>query len=259
MKNVIILVLTIAVIVLSYANYSDNNIKSTHAFDPSVVSNSAIQKRTSASENALSADNQESIVKTLPLVTEDASPHNLEPIVETEPRETEGAAPQKQPSVNSLCLEVNELEQSAGCEINLALNIENEIIDAESGASDVSNVMQILKSKNFSDVLDNLSSNKSNEQSFVRETEYNNELNEYLNIHSEHVQSDGIFCGEALCAAEFKYNDINYLNNFNSNFLTTTAKGNSFLNFDLPKDQEGNNIARIVFLPENTGDVVFKK
>ncbi|NMP32728.1 hypothetical protein HII17_14290 [Thalassotalea sp. M1531] len=247
MKNVIIFLLAMVVIYLIYENYLTNEIDNT------------------VSDSKLNAG--------LKVIVQKEKSQKPEPLAikNRSFRENSNFAPELKgtssnqsvnllPKINSkLCLDDNGNAEQDGCEINLALNIESAIIDQHSGSVSSSDALSILESSNFSNVLNNLASRKVEHRSFENEILFNSELNGYLNNHDESIQSDGIFCGDTICAAEFSFEDIEHMNDLSMKLLQSPEKGHVFLNFNISADRQGNKIARVLFLQNNSGGVVLKE
>lgn len=241
MKNALILILVVMVITLSYLNFGQ-----TPAQSPQLISTpmskstaSAIAQDTSASQTLESLTHQYTENKEATRVTV----NNVTP---SQPLASNHSLEKQQ-----MCIENNQAADK--CEVNLSLNIERLLINQETGSTNAEKTILLLESTNFSEVMNQLASTKYRQKAFDREAQYNSKLNDFLNTHYEHIQSDGIFCGESVCGIEFRYDDVSYINDFNKNY----AMGGSFTSFDVPDDEMGNKRARIIFTPESTS-ITFK-
>lgn len=247
MKNVIIFLLAIAIIYLISENYLTNEVDKTVAASELRDVVEVINQKESAQKSDLFETKNQSGGATSNLAPELKDMANNQPV-------------NLPPNINGeLCLINYDDADQDGCEINLALDIEDAIIKQHSGAVSSANALLILESINFSEVLNNLASRKVEHQSFEKESLYNSELNDYLNSHDDIIRSDGIFCGDTICAAEFSFENIDHMNDLSLKLLQSPEKGHVFLNFNIAAEGQGNKKARVLFLQNNTGGVVLKE
>ncbi|MFQ3195064.1 MAG: hypothetical protein ACI9N3_001898 [Colwellia sp.] len=160
-------------------------------------------------------------------------------------------------SIKKQKLCISDTVQDESCQVDLALNIEDALIDKITQKANLNEIIVILRSENFSDVSNNLANAKNSESAYERESIFNNQLNDYINSHSNHIQSNGVSCSDHLCIAEFTYNTVEDWDKFNVEYFSDKAKGNTFIGI-VNNAKNGLKEARVIFLPGNSNDVVQK-
>jgi hypothetical protein len=138
------------------------------------------------------------------------------------------------------------------CTINLESQYETNIFTDEENLLSAE-ISVILTSRNFSEVLTDLSSKKITKEAFEQEVIYNEE---FASVAMElDISSDGISCGDKTCGLIIRGNNEKSLKDFKESFMKGGNKGNIFITFHA---DDINHIfeSRVMFFPDNNNAVV---
>ncbi|WP_165381078.1 hypothetical protein [Pseudoalteromonas sp. CO325X] len=134
------------------------------------------------------------------------------------------------------------------CKIKGSLSIEKEIIDADLKLAKSKEISVLLSSTNFNEILQELAESKISSNFYKLEDQLNQQiLYDYVNI-----RTDGIFCGDQICAASIRYSNQDDWREFNKEFFSKNENlGNLFI-------KHFSNESRVLFLPNSESKAVIR-
>lgn len=131
------------------------------------------------------------------------------------------------------------------CNIDLNLDLTSILIDPKLNAARVEEIGLVLQSKNYKEVMNSISGTSSiNIMKSEKLNQRARDLSSSMNLNIESIFS----CNEKLCAAEFRIDNYENWNKFQSNFFNGDAEGNIFI---LPAPDELNTLRVMLVLGEN--------
>jgi hypothetical protein len=148
---------------------------------------------------------------------------------------------------NRICLAGSPVDR---CIVDSQLNIQTQIIDEASGNAKAIDISHILTSTDFSSVMAQLVDTRSLPEAYKREQDLNARIYDIL-TDVDHIQSNGLVCGDVACAASFVYQQKKDWNAFGQSFFTADAKLGSLFSFVVGTEQDGDIETRIIFLPNH--------
>lgn len=146
-----------------------------------------------------------------------------------------------------LCLESS---PQTRCIVDNTLDIQQQIIDSNSGNAKAIEISLALTATDFDGIKQQLGDTRESSEAYQREQDFNDRIYDILS-KVDHVQSNGLVCGDVACVASFVYNEKTDWHTFGKQLFAADAKVGSLFSYDLMTEQDGNTETRIMFLPNH--------
>lgn len=143
---------------------------------------------------------------------------------------------------DKLC--ANKVEHHS-CNIDLNLDLTSILIDSKLNAARIEEVGLVLQSKNYREVMNSISGLSS--ENIMKSERLNQRAKDFSSSLNSNIESS-FSCNEKLCAAEFRIDNNENWNKFQSEFFKGDAAGNIFI---LPVQNEPNTLRAMLVLGEN--------